>query len=115
MIDIRKQYKTRDGRSVHILSDMGSEAFPIVGLIEGEDTAQCWTIDGHYYQNDATASCSKDLIEETSEVRYYNYHAGQGAATLREAVEAAGRKSLGQIKVTVDAGKLVAAEVIPRI
>ena len=49
MIEMGKQYQTRDGRAVRILCVDGPHStYPVVGTIEGESDIYVWTIDGLY-------------------------------------------------------------------
>ena len=58
MIDITKQYRTRDGRDVRLISDQGSESFPIVGYVGDHVTPSTWRPDGRSARIDTL-----DLIE----------------------------------------------------
>ena len=64
MIELGKEYKTRDGREVVILATNGRGKYPIIGQIlnkNGEWELHTWTADGFAYSN-----CSLslgDLIE----------------------------------------------------
>jgi hypothetical protein len=47
MIDITKQYKTRDGRDVRILCvDGPNETYPVIGIIGDEKSVCSWTCQG---------------------------------------------------------------------
>jgi hypothetical protein len=46
MISIDKKYRTRDGEDVRILCTDAPGKYPVVGLIEGEEEPQRWTISG---------------------------------------------------------------------
>jgi hypothetical protein len=64
MIDPNKEYQTRDGRPVRILTtDRKWDQFPVVGLIlghDGEERLRSWTSEGRaLYRRDDT----NDLVE----------------------------------------------------
>jgi hypothetical protein len=46
MIDINKKYQTRDGRAVRILCVDGPEDQCVIGIVDGEDGPDTWTIEG---------------------------------------------------------------------
>ena len=49
MIDMTKQYKTRDGRNVRILCVDGPDRiYPVIGLIDGNLLASTWSSQGQY-------------------------------------------------------------------
>ena len=58
MIEMGKQYQTRDGRAVRILCVDGPGSQPVVGIIEGEDSLDTWNMDGTW----GTRSDSWDLV-----------------------------------------------------
>ena len=61
MIDITKQYTTRDGLPVRILCvDADHPEYPVVGILNGRATD--WTKTGKYSHNDSLQS-NADLIE----------------------------------------------------
>lgn len=63
MIDIKKQYKTRDGNKVRIYATDGNDTYPIHGavFIDGVWKATTWTVKGCY---DVTGTTDNlDLIE----------------------------------------------------
>lgn len=53
-IDITKPVQTRDGRKVLGLTRIDAKGivFPIVGLIEGEDSPKNWKNDGSFYRDE---------------------------------------------------------------
>lgn len=65
MIDLKKTYKTRDGRPVRLISDRGHPVFPIVGYIENASVPYTWTYEGCSFQNRTQSSI--DLIEVAPE------------------------------------------------
>ena len=46
MIEMGKQYQTRNGRAVRILCVDGPGSQPVVGIVEGEDNLDTWNMDG---------------------------------------------------------------------
>ena len=46
MIEMGKQYQTRNGRAVRILCVDGPGSQPVVGIVEGEDSPDTWNMDG---------------------------------------------------------------------
>lgn len=58
MIEMGKQYQTRDGRAVRILCVDGPGSQPVVGIIEGEDNPDTWNMDGTW----STRIDSWDLV-----------------------------------------------------
>ena len=58
MIEMGKQYQTRDGRAVRILCVDGPGSQPVVGIVEGEDNLDTWNMDGTW----GTRSDSWDLV-----------------------------------------------------
>ncbi|KAA8387652.1 hypothetical protein FKW31_03130 [Acetobacter sp. DmW_136] len=47
--DHKGPFCTRDGQSVRIITrSAGGHAFPIVGIINDDDTPDCWTLEGHF-------------------------------------------------------------------
>ena len=65
MIDINKQYRTRDGREVRIYATDGRDFYPVHGAIHQGDGWQhnCWTKDGKHSLNKTTCYEGSDLIE----------------------------------------------------
>lgn len=54
MIDFTKPVATKGGRKVRILcTDGPNKYYPVIGLIEGEDDVETWTLDGLYGIHDA--------------------------------------------------------------
>ena len=49
-IDITKSYQTCYGQKVRLISDQGSEEYPIIGYINHETIPTVWTADGRYYK-----------------------------------------------------------------
>ena len=50
MIDITKQYTTRDGRPVRLLCTDGPKEYPVIGIIKGEMSPDCWTALGYNFE-----------------------------------------------------------------
>lgn len=49
MIDFTKPVTTKGGRKVRILcTDGPNKYYPVIGLLEGEDVVETWTLDGQY-------------------------------------------------------------------
>jgi hypothetical protein len=65
MIDIDKEYRTRDGREVRIYATDGSDPHPVHGafLYGGEWHLTGWKHDGKVFCSGKDASRSIDLIE----------------------------------------------------
>jgi hypothetical protein len=70
-IEMSKEYKTRDGRSVRLLCTDGPFGFPVVGIIYNLDgspwTAASWTLNGRI--EGAIASSHLNLIEVRKKFR----------------------------------------------
>ena len=49
MIDIRKTYKTRDGRPVELLTTNARGAWPVIGYIGDSEGLRRWSHDGTNY------------------------------------------------------------------
>ena len=64
MIDIKKQYRTRDGREVRIYATDGGGRNPIHGSVKDEDgwIFQVWPKSGRYFEDD-DEDYRIDLIE----------------------------------------------------
>ena len=60
-IDMTKKYRTRGGFEVKLLSDQGSDAYPLVGMISGTATPNCWLSNGRFSPYET--SHHYDLIE----------------------------------------------------
>lgn len=69
-IDIKKQYKTRNGEKVTLLSDQGHDIYPITGLIGRNTQPDTWSKTGSY-MNDKIGDL--DLIEVTPEKPERNF------------------------------------------
>ena len=53
MIEMGKQYQTRDGRAVRILCVDGPNLLrPVIGCVEGDYSALMWMPDGTFFTND---------------------------------------------------------------
>lgn len=64
MIELGKEYTTRDGKRVVILATNGRGAYPVVGQIlqrDGEWDHNTWTANGNFYSD--TSVRTDDLIE----------------------------------------------------
>ena len=61
MISMDKKYRTRDGRDVRILCVDGPEDYPVIGLVEGDQSPNSWTIEGSWIV--AGEADEEDLIE----------------------------------------------------
>jgi hypothetical protein len=88
MIDINKQYRTRDGREVKLLmTDAGSNR-PVIGAFQHEDGTWvpcAWLSNGQYAPFDNYCS-NFDLVEvKTKHVRWLNCYEDAQAATREEA------------------------------
>jgi hypothetical protein len=64
MIDINKQYRTRDGREVRIYATDGRAMYPIHGAILQQHGWQqsCWAVDG-LHSISSSGNHSGDIIE----------------------------------------------------
>lgn len=67
-IDINKQYQTRDGRPVRIISTDGLQDCPIVVIVD--QTIHSYTIDGKLHSNFTKYGSELDLIEVPKKFRY---------------------------------------------
>jgi len=66
MIDIKKEYRTRDGRKVtNLRYRPGEITYPFAGSIEGRGCGDSWTADGKYYA--MSGDHRADLIEVQQE------------------------------------------------
>lgn len=63
-IDIKKQYKTREGKKVRLIYDHGCNLYPIIGFIENNTQPDTWTKSGFYVEDEID---KLDLIEVTPE------------------------------------------------
>lgn len=63
MIDLTKKYKTRDGRPVTDLREVGSTNYPISGILEGCGRTY-WKADGMFYGGHV---CDYDLVLEENQ------------------------------------------------
>ena len=61
MIDLTKKYVTRSGRAVHLLHNRGTDRWPNVGFIVGENTLSVWKQDGSASLYDGVVS-NADLV-----------------------------------------------------
>ena len=61
MISMGKKYRTRDGRDVRLLCVDGPDPFPVIGIIDGDSHATCWTANGNL--TDVYPDYHTDLIE----------------------------------------------------
>lgn len=46
MISLDKKYKTRDGRDVRLLCTDGPGQFPVIGIVDGDDSIGFWLSSG---------------------------------------------------------------------
>ncbi len=63
IVSILKNYKTRDGKRVHLLTVTGQGTYPVVGFIywaDGSDRVTRWTKLGYIAER---TECSDDLVE----------------------------------------------------
>lgn len=43
---------TRDGKAVRLITRTdGGRAFPIIGIIDDDDTPDCWTLEGRFFSD----------------------------------------------------------------
>jgi len=75
MIDITKEYTTRDGREVRLISEDGTKEYPVVGFVtqcSGEESLQCWTEEGKFrkFRISDQQGSSLDLIPKKKKVKY---------------------------------------------
>lgn len=63
MIEMGKQYKTRDGRDVRLLMIEGTPDYPVIGAVEEDEgyEPQSWTADGVFVSG--SPGSDFDLIE----------------------------------------------------
>lgn len=66
-IDITKEYTTRDGREVRLISDEGKGDYPIVGFIE-EYSIMEWATNGKIIMN-SKSGYPRDLIPKKKKVK----------------------------------------------
>lgn len=83
LIDMSKQYRTRDGRSVRILCTDGPSTWmgkpqPVLGIIIGDTHVTSWCSDGQYHP--VRFNDERDLVEVPKEyIRFVNlYEHGPG-------------------------------------
>jgi hypothetical protein len=60
-IDMNKKYRTRDGRSVEIISVRVGFKYGVIGVIKGNSIYSTWTLYGKTWVSED--NCQKDLIE----------------------------------------------------
>ncbi|MCE5292953.1 MAG: hypothetical protein ABFC80_09315 [Coriobacteriales bacterium] len=98
MIDIDKKYQTRDGRKVRLISNNGTETYPIIGVIDNGGAPCSWTAEG-YALKGSSLMANSDLVPVPEVVKMFaaacNYgpHTeGYTAALSRTAVEVDSRR-----------------------
>ena len=105
MIDINKQYRTRDGREVRIYATDGGGKNPVHGSIKQEDgwILQVWPKSGRYFEDD-DEGYRIDLIEvrprHKRTVWLHVWHSGTVCATEETYYVPTGR--IACIKVELD-------------
>lgn len=63
MIDFTKPVTTKSGQKVRILcTDGPNKYYPVIGLLEGEDDVETWTLDGQYMPHDPEKYGNLDLV-----------------------------------------------------
>jgi hypothetical protein len=67
MIAFDKKYVTKHGEAVRLISNQGSEKFPIIGIVDGDVTVKCWTKEGRYNE---IGEHFLDLVEVKTKVKY---------------------------------------------
>jgi len=97
MIDLTKRYVTRGGQEVTLVSDKGSNKYPIIGLIENAILPACWTRTGK--SNWTFEEDSLDLVEVKEKkkvwvVLYYGPYGAVWTATYNSPEEAAEYKDV---------------------
>lgn len=66
MIDLKKNYQTRDGREVRLICTDGPDPLnPVVGFIKEKNKAWSWALDGLF---DDGADEDLDLVEVTPKI-----------------------------------------------
>lgn len=112
MIELGKQYRTRDGCDVRIYAVDGGGRFPVHGAVKLNDGTwrqEEWTPtgsyngkkDGHSLPNDLDLIEVKPRIQR--EVWLNVYHSGQSAHdTKKDADQYAGRNRIACVKLVID-------------
>lgn len=72
------KYKTASGKNVRILCVDAVGTFPVVGMIEGEDGADCWTRDGFFYTPNKDCGYNLVAVPEIRTVWVNVYDDGNG-------------------------------------
>jgi hypothetical protein len=67
MIEMGKKYQTRDGRAVRLLCVDGPGEDSVIGIVEGEDRPDVWTLSGSWYDGDRTGSWDLVPVKELYE------------------------------------------------
>ena len=107
MIDIKKNYRTRDGREVRIYATDGRGEFQIHGAIKTDIGWSCseWKLNGQSYAN---RSGPNDLIEvrqrhkRTVWLNFYDDGTQTSHHNLEEAEEERGEICIACVKVKLD-------------
>ena len=95
-ISFHKQYQTRDGRPVELLTTSARGDWPVMGYIGGETQVILWTSDGVFCGaslNDGASLNAFDLVEvKPRRVLWLNVYPGDDVYVYRSREEA-GRNS----------------------
>lgn len=112
MIDINKQYRTRNGREVRIYATAGSDPHSVYGAFlydyDGEWDFTGWKPDGKVFCNGKDASRSIDLIEVKPRItqrvwiNVYPDHCLGAYQEKRQADEQAMPHRIGCVQVEID-------------
>lgn len=96
MIDIRKTYKTRDGRPVELLTTNARGAWPVIGYIGDSEGLRRWSHDGTNYNFSRTDALA--LVEvKPKRVMWLNVYPNGATPAYRTRPDADGRRFDGCI------------------
>lgn len=113
MIDFKQKVATRSGEAVRILCTDAPGKWPVIGLIEGQEGAYSWTLEGHHLGMKAPQDA--DLVN-VPEVRYLAV-SGQTLVGPCDEVRKLYDHPLPQfdcLKLEFMGNKLVGASIVPK-
>lgn len=106
MIDIKKQYRTRDGREVRIYATDGRGDWPVHGAVKNEDgwNPTIWRVSGRWSTSENMAG---DLIEVKPRIKrevWVNVFDNSNAfwSTQEEADKMCGKQRIACVRLTID-------------
>lgn len=125
MIEMGKNYRTRDGRAVTLLTTDGGGKYPVLGFIDGKTGAyggkavNRWTSKGWWLADDPEER-TDDLVEAKPETKSFANVYDDGCGSRHRSLQdtatyrAANRKFLGVVATTIIDGRYVRVEFLPK-